>query len=73
MSLIKGIYRNMSKNSLKFTAEIKRTDCLWFGVDGSVGFKYLSYYFCIEVLMGTNFYGITSGNNKKYCILECYF
>ena len=73
MSLIKGIYKNMPPKSLKLTIEIISTDCFWFRVCGSSEFKYLSYNFYINVLMSINFHGITSGNNKKCCILECYF
>lgn len=73
MSLIKGIYKNMSPKSLNLTTKIISTDCFGFKACGSSEFKYLSYNFYINVLMSINFHGITSGNNKKYYILECYF
>lgn len=70
MSLIEGSYRKMSQKT-KSSWQIKRTHCLSYGECGSTEFKYLTYNFYIRVLMSTDLYGITSGNNKKCHILEC--
>lgn len=51
--------------NINLSTETKTELLIWFGECGTSELKYLSYNFCIKVLMSAGFCGIPSGNNKK--------